>query len=57
MISREKLLNSIDERLETSDRTLDSHVSYIRRKLKEIGASSVRISSVYGQGYRIERTE
>jgi DNA-binding response OmpR family regulator len=57
VISREKLLNSMDERLETSDRTLDSHVSHIRRKLKEIGASSVRISSVYGQGYRIERTE
>lgn len=55
LIPRESLLNAIDEDAETSDRTLDSHISHIRKKFKELGATHVRLSSVYGQGYRLER--
>ena len=54
VVSREALLNAVDEAGEMNDRTLDSHVSHLRKKLKTIGADRLRIASVYGQGYRLE---
>lgn len=36
------------------DRTVDSHVSHLRRKLRAAGLDGVRIAAVYGIGYRLE---
>lgn len=37
-----------------SDRTIDSHVKNLRKKLVEAGASEELVHSIYGVGYKIE---
>ncbi len=54
VVHRATLLNAVDDAGETNDRTLDSHISHLRKKLNTIGADRIRIASVYGQGYRME---
>ena len=39
------------------DRSLDMHVSHLRRKLQQAGCLSVEIRTVWGQGYVLLRTE
>lgn len=53
VFSRQQLLDSLyqDHRV-VSDRTVDSHVKNLRRKLAEAGVDP--IASVYGVGYRLE---
>lgn len=55
VVSRESLLQFLDREGEILDRTLDSHISHIRAKLKKAEISSVAIASVYGIGYRLEK--
>lgn len=55
IVSRENLLQFLDRDGEILDRTLDSHISHIRAKLKKADVSSVTIASVYGIGYRLEK--
>lgn len=55
IVSRETLIQSIDKEGEIFDRTIDSHVSHLRSKLKKAGVIELKISSVYGVGYRLER--
>jgi len=55
VITRESLLNSLNKAEEVFDRTIDSHVSHIRSKLKKANVNSVQITSVYGIGYRLEK--
>ena len=55
VVSRERLLSMLDKDGEIFDRTLDSHVSHIRAKLRKSGVSAIQISSVYGVGYRLEK--
>jgi len=55
VVTREALLNSLDKTEEVYDRTIDSHISHIRSKLKKSGVDSVQITSVYGVGYRLEK--
>jgi len=52
--SREQLMDQLyaDHRIVT-DRTVDSHVKNLRRKLGEVGAEDW-VRSVYGVGYRFE---
>ena len=38
----------------TADRTIDSHIKNLRRKLHAAGADAPKIESVYGSGYRFE---
>jgi len=38
-----------------SDRTVDSHVKNLRRKLADVGVDP--IASIYGLGYRFEWSE
>lgn len=38
-------------------RTLDAHISQIRKRLGLLPENSLRLSSVYGFGYRLERTK
>lgn len=53
IVSRERLITEIDKDGEIFDRTIDSHVSHIRNKLRKAGVETVRIESVYGEGYRL----
>ena len=53
VLSRSQLLDAIyaDHRV-VSDRTIDSHVKNLRRKIAEAVPGSDPIESVYGMGYR-----
>jgi len=53
VFSRDQLMSSIysDYRI-VSDRTVDTHVKNLRRKLEESGSGTELIESVYGVGYR-----
>jgi two-component system response regulator ChvI len=51
--TREQLmLDAYPERVSVSDRTVDSHVKRVRRKLQAVDASFDEIEAVYGAGYR-----
>jgi DNA-binding response OmpR family regulator len=52
-VTRDALLGSSGYGDDTYDRTIDSHLSHIRRKLKGAG-SSAAIIAIYGVGYRLE---
>lgn len=55
VFSRDQVLNHIytDHRIVT-DRTVDTHVKNLRRKLTEYGGNEEWIKSIYGVGYRME---
>jgi len=55
IFSRDRLLANlyVDHRVVT-DRTVDSHVKNLRRKLSEATAGEDVIRSIYGVGYRLE---
>jgi two-component system response regulator BaeR len=53
--SRDRLLDCLpDDSRGVTDRTVDSHVKNIRRKLSVIAPESDLLVSVYGVGYKIE---
>jgi DNA-binding response OmpR family regulator len=52
VLRRDDLLAAIDEHGQISDRTLDSHVSHLRQRLRAARAG-VTISAEYGTGYRL----
>jgi two-component system, OmpR family, response regulator BaeR len=53
--SRSELLDQLyGEHREVSDRTIDSHVRNLRRKLTEAAPDRMLLHSVYGVGYRLE---
>lgn len=54
VFSRDQLMSSIysDYRV-VSDRTVDTHVKNLRRKLEDSGSGNDLIESVYGVGYRL----
>jgi len=55
IFSRQQLMDHIypDQRI-VSDRTIDSHVKKLRRKLAEASPDEELVGSVYGVGYRFE---
>ncbi len=55
ILSRDSLMTRIynDNRIVT-DRTIDSHIKKIRKKLVSIGLEDAAIHSVYGAGYKFE---
>jgi DNA-binding response OmpR family regulator len=55
VVTRERLLNMMDREGEILDRTMDSHFSHIRSKLRRAGVTTLQIASVYGVGYRLEK--
>lgn len=55
IVSRDSLLQFLDKEGEIFDRTIDSHISHLRSRLRKAGIGSVKISSVYGIGYRLEK--
>ncbi|MFZ6720612.1 response regulator transcription factor [Undibacterium sp. Ji49W] len=52
-ITREQILNQFEDSNVIYDRTIDSHLSHLRRKLKDAGAVE-RIVAIYGVGYKLE---
>jgi DNA-binding response OmpR family regulator len=56
IVTREAMMEYIDKEGEIFDRTIDSHVSHLRSRLKAAGVNNIKISSVYGLGYRLENT-
>ena len=57
IISRDSLLQFLDKESEIFDRTIDSHISHLRKNLKKHNVDSIKISSVYGLGYRLEKND
>lgn len=55
IVTREQLIDRLASGDEIYDRTVDSHISHIRAKLSKNGVKEVKINSVYGQGYRLEK--
>jgi len=57
IFSRDQLMDRIypDERV-VSERTIDSHIKKLRRKLVSVAPGQELIHSVYGVGYKFERT-
>jgi two-component system response regulator BaeR len=53
--SREQVLSALyDDNRIVTDRTVDTHIKNLRRKLEQAGAPEGIIVSVYGVGYRFE---
>ncbi|OFZ83296.1 MAG: hypothetical protein A2583_09225 [Bdellovibrionales bacterium RIFOXYD1_FULL_53_11] len=55
VIKRETLIAAINRDGDIFDRTIDSHISHVRNRLRKAGIKTIRISSVYGIGYRLEK--
>lgn len=55
VVTREALIQGINKDSEIFDRTIDSHISHLRAKLKQNDITVIKISSVYGVGYRLEK--
>ena len=55
VFSRDQLMDMAytDERV-VSDRTIDTHVKNLRRKLSRSGTEEAQIHSIYGVGYKLE---
>lgn len=56
VVTREELLAVIDKEGLLFDRTIDSHLSHLRGRLRKAGISQLQIASIYGVGYRLEMT-
>lgn len=54
VVSREKIIEALSSGEDLDDRTVDSHLSHIRSRLKKSSVAGVQILSVYGVGYRLE---
>lgn len=52
--TRDRLLELLGASEDNSDRSIDTLISKIRRKLRLAGVQSVKIKSRYGQGYAVE---
>jgi len=53
VVTRDRLLEYLNTDSVVLDRTIDSHISHIRLKLRKANSISVQIQSVYGVGYRL----
>ncbi len=54
IVTRENILSALYESADMYDRTIDSHMSHLRKKLREATGKTLQINSVYGLGYRLE---
>ena len=54
VVTREKLLKYLGKENEVYDRTIDSHMSHIRKQLKDPRFQNIQIKSIYGVGYKLE---
>jgi DNA-binding response OmpR family regulator len=54
IVTRENILSTIYGNADLYDRTVDSHMSHLRKKIRDIAGPALQISSVYGLGYKLE---
>ncbi|GCB04275.1 response regulator [Ralstonia sp. SET104] len=55
ILSRSNLLEQIyDDHRIVTDRTIDTHIKNLRRKMEQVSAGTDMIHSVYGVGYRLD---
>ncbi len=54
IVTRDRLMEFLGKANEIFDRTIDSHISHIRKQLKTNNVMAVQIKSVYGVGYKLE---
>lgn len=54
VLSRDRIIELVGDSNEAYDRTIDSHISHIRKKLKDNKVFKVKITPVYGVGYKLE---
>lgn len=54
IVTRENILNVLYDNDDLYDRTVDSHMSHLRRKLREVAGTTLQINSVYSLGYRLD---
>ncbi len=57
VVRRELILNKLTRGEEILDRTVDSHMSHLRARLKQVGISGVKIRTEYGIGYKLVADE
>ncbi len=58
LLSRDHLLNSVwGLNTEVDTRTVDTHVSRLRKKLMLDGTHGWRLAPIYGYGYRLQRAD
>ncbi|RZL93850.1 MAG: response regulator transcription factor [Variovorax sp.] len=58
LLSRDHLLNKVwGINAEVDTRTVDTHISRLRKKLKLDGTKGWKLTPVYGYGYRFDRAE
>lgn len=53
LLTRGQLVNAMEGDEILQDRTIDSHISHLRKKLQQGLCDEVSITSVYGEGYRL----
>lgn len=51
--TRENIITRLGQSEDISDRTIDSHISHLRTKLKKANITTITIKSEYGLGYRL----
>lgn len=54
VVSRDAIIAFFENDREIFDRTIDSHISHLRRKLRDVAGEDVQILSIYGVGYRLQ---
>jgi DNA-binding response OmpR family regulator len=54
IVTRDTILTALYDGADMYDRTVDSHMSHLRRKLRDAAGENLKINSVYGLGYRLE---
>lgn len=55
VVTRAALLQALNTDGGLSDRTIDSHISHLRARLRQAEVTELQITSIYGVGYRLEK--
>ncbi len=56
IFNRDQLISAIyDDRRVVSDRTIDSHIKKLRKKLQQLDPDQDFVRSIYGAGYKVEQ--
>lgn len=55
VVTRDSILEAVNKGGEIFDRTIDSHISHLRARLRKGEVTGIQISSIYGVGYRLEK--
>jgi DNA-binding response OmpR family regulator len=56
VVTRDSILTRLEHEPDIFDRTIDSHISHLRKKFRDARNEEIKIVSVYGIGYRLQWT-